>query len=214
MPLDLTPDRGLLFRIVHIDNLPWLLANGLPCAQGPKAPNFIAIGSPNLIEKRTTRIVPVPPGGTLADYIPFYFTPRSPMLLNIRTGYGDVTQRSNDEIVVLVTAIPTLVERGVPFLFTDRHAFVRLAQFSANVGDLPTFIDWAILCNSDFRKAEHYPDKMERYMAEALVHRHLPVGALRGIVCNSAATQRRVETLVQSVGLALRIASKPNWYFQ
>lgn len=50
MPLDLTPVRGLLFRITHAANLKWLLANRLHCANGAAAdPNFVAIGNPDLI---------------------------------------------------------------------------------------------------------------------------------------------------------------------
>lgn len=87
MPLNLTPERGLLFRITHIANLPWLLANGLLCASSTAHdPNFVTIGNPDLIERRRQRRVPIAPNGTLADYVPFYFTPKSPMLLNIKTG--------------------------------------------------------------------------------------------------------------------------------
>jgi hypothetical protein len=213
MPIDLSPERGHLFRITHIDNLPWLLANGLPCATGPQARRFVAIGNPDLIERRVARVVPVPPGGTLADYVPFYFTPKSPMLMNIHTGYRGITQRGNDEIVILVTSIPTLITQGIPFLFTDRHAYMDLARFSADAGELPTMIDWEILRRHDFARSDDYPDKMDRYQAEALVHRHLPVEALRGIACDSATTQRRVETIVQDSGLALRVAVRTGWYF-
>jgi len=213
MPIDLSPERGHLFRISHIDNLPWLLANGLPCATGPRAPNFVAIGNPDLIERRGTRVVRVPPGGTLADYVPFYFTPKSPMLLNIHTGYRGIKKRENAEIVILVTAIPTLITQGIPFLFTDRHAYMDLARFSADLSELPNMIDWEILRRHDFARSDEYPDKMDRYQAEALVHRHLPVAALRGIACDSAATQQRVETMVQHAGLGLRVVVRTGWYF-
>jgi hypothetical protein len=212
MPIDLSPERGLLFRITHIDNLPWLLAHGLSCAAGTRAPRFVAIGNPELIEKRVARAVPLPPGGTLADYVPFYFTPKSPMLMNIHTGYRGIQRRRNSEIVILVSAIPTLVAQGIPFLITDRHAYMGLARFSADPGELPSMIDWDILRRHDFARSDDDPDKIERYQAEALVYRHLPVAALRGIACDSAATQRRVETMVQDAGIALRIVSTPGWY--
>jgi hypothetical protein len=38
----------------------------------------------------------------LADYVPFYFTPFSPMMLNINTGRGAVPRRPNSEICILV----------------------------------------------------------------------------------------------------------------
>ena len=49
MPLELTAARGLLFRITHVANLPWLLRHGLHAARGQVAdPNFVAIGNPRL----------------------------------------------------------------------------------------------------------------------------------------------------------------------
>jgi len=51
-------------------------------------PNYRNIGNPDLIDKRSRRVVPIPPGGTLSDYVPFYFTPFSMMMYNIKTGYG------------------------------------------------------------------------------------------------------------------------------
>ena len=57
-------------------------------------PNFVPIGNADLIDKRHTRQVRCPPGGTLSDYVPFYFTPFTPMLLNIKTGFNGVRQRS------------------------------------------------------------------------------------------------------------------------
>jgi hypothetical protein len=75
-----------------------------------------------LIGKRARRRVPIPPGGTLADYIPFYFTPRSPMLLNIKTGYNGIVRRPNQEIAILVSSCQAMNHNGVSMLFTDRHA--------------------------------------------------------------------------------------------
>ena len=68
----LSPDKALIFRITHIANVPWILANGLHCrSSAVQDPNFVEIGNPDLIDKRKHRIVPVPPGGALSDYVPF-----------------------------------------------------------------------------------------------------------------------------------------------
>src|SRR5689334_1458537 len=124
----LRPDKAYIFRITHRDNLPWIVGNGLHCASSHvRDPAFVPIGNAELIGKRSTKAVPVAPGGTLSDYVPFYFTPRSPMLLNIKTGYNGIRQRRNDEIVILVTALPHLRKINVPFLFSDRHAYLAAA---------------------------------------------------------------------------------------
>ncbi|MGO4612234.1 DarT ssDNA thymidine ADP-ribosyltransferase family protein, partial [Variovorax sp. 2RAF20] len=68
----------MIWRIVHRDNIPWILTNGLHCVNSKiRDPNYVNIGNVDLIDKRRHRIVPVEPGGTLTDYIPFYFTPFS-----------------------------------------------------------------------------------------------------------------------------------------
>lgn len=73
-PLD--AKNALIFRITHILNMPWILANGLHCSNSStQDPNFVTIGHPDLISKRKKKIVPIPPGKTLANYVPFYFTP-------------------------------------------------------------------------------------------------------------------------------------------
>lgn len=91
----LNPERVLIFRIVHIDNVPWILDNGMHCRTSEiQAPDYRVIGNKDLILIRGSRAVPIQPGGTLADYVPFYFTPFSPMLYNINTGFGGVEERA------------------------------------------------------------------------------------------------------------------------
>jgi hypothetical protein len=81
MYTELSSQRALIFRITHRDNLPWILLNGLHCANADnRDPNFVTIGNTDLIDKRRHRVIPPPTGGLLSDYIPFYFTPFSPMM--------------------------------------------------------------------------------------------------------------------------------------
>ena len=61
--------------------------------------------NPELIDKRSRRVVEVGPGGTLSDYVPFYFTPFSIMMYNIKTGFGGVPRVANEEIVILVSSL-------------------------------------------------------------------------------------------------------------
>src|SRR5438128_2463153 len=84
----LTPDKGHIFRILHRRNLTSLLDHGCVCRNDAKPGTYVEIGNQELIARRKDRDVPCAPGGTLGDYVPFYFTPYSPMLYNIKTGYG------------------------------------------------------------------------------------------------------------------------------
>src|SRR5437867_690498 len=105
----LTPENGLIFRITHIRNVPWILDHGLHCANSDvQDPEFVSIGNPDLIVKRAAREVPVPPNGTLGDYIPFYFTPLSPMLYNIKTGWQGMKVTPMPDIVILVASVHSI----------------------------------------------------------------------------------------------------------
>jgi len=154
--------------------------------------------------------VPCEPFGTLSDYVPFYFTPFSPMLLNIKTGFNGVRQCPREEIVVLVSSLPTLHAKGIPFLFTDRHANLATAQFTSDMALLDR-IDWAILRRRDFTRDPEDPGKFERYQAEALVHEHLPVDALTGIICANDSVTATVKEAASSCGHPLQIITRAGW---
>lgn len=214
MSTDLNPKKALIFRITHRDNIPWIFANGLHCRNsGVVDPNFVTIGNPELIDKRRYRGVPIPPGGTLSDYVPFYFTPFSPMMYNIKTGHGGIPPRKNDEIVIIVASLSKLQAEEVQFVYTDRHAYLQAAEFSSSVTDLDR-IDWTILRNRDFRRDPDDLAKVERYQAEALPYRHVPVNSLLGIACYDSKTTGDIETLATGQGLPLKIVAQPTWYFR
>ncbi len=179
----LNPEKALIWRIVHRDNLSWILDNGLHCGNSVnKAPNWVNIGNPELIEKRASHPVPIAPGGFLNDYVPFYFTPFSVMMRNIRSGRGGCQPRLNSEILILVSSLHHVASQGLPFLFTDSHAYYRWANYYTDLSDLSK-IDWPLLQARDFKRDPDDPAKFERYQAEALIYQCCPVSGLVGIVC-------------------------------
>lgn len=213
MAITLNSDKALIFRITHIANVPWILRNGLHCKNAEITdPNFVSIGNPELISKRETRGVPVPPGGSLSDYIPFYFTPFSMMMYNIVTGYGGIRQFPNRDIVILVSSLRAFQEAGVQAVFTDRHAYLRAAQFFNSLDSLGE-IDWEILQQKDFRRDPDDPEKTDRYQAESLIHRHLPVERLTGIVCHGENEKRTLNRRREELAVQLKIVAQPSWYF-
>lgn len=209
----LNPDKALIWRIVHRDNLPWILDHGLHCGNGAAfAPNWVSIGNSELIDKRATHPVPLPPGGFLNDYVPFYFTPFSVMMKNIHSGRSGVKQRPNEEIVILVSSLHRVHQLGLPYLFTDSHAYYRWANFYRDLADLDK-IDWPLLQQRNFKRNPDDPAQFERYQAEGLIHQHLPINALLGIVCYTEQLKSDIEQQVQARGLKLQIHAKRGWYF-
>ena len=209
-PLDAR--NALIFRITHIDNVPWILDNGLHCRNSStQDPNFVTIGNPDVIDKRARKSVPISPCGTLADYVPFYFTPYSVMAYNIHTGLN-ISQIPNADIVILCASLRNLIAHAIPLVFTDRHAYSATAEFYGAVADLHK-IDWSILQHRDFKRDYRDPAKVERYQAEALIHEHLSIDLLAGIVCYDDGNERILEAQTRKAKVNLNILTRPSWYF-
>lgn len=214
MSKNLNPDKALIFRIVHVDNVEWILdAGGIDCRNSSHPnPDYVEIGNPDLIAKRLNTPVLIGNLGMLSDYVPFYFTPFSMMMYNIHTGYGGVKKRKNEEIVILVSSIFQLEKLGVTYAYTDKHAYMADAQFFDSPDHLNQ-IDWKILQERDFQRSDEDPGKCDRYQAEALVYRRVPLEALIGIGCHSEPIQKKLELWMQNRNLEIQVKVVPTWYF-
>ncbi len=130
------------------------------------------------------------------------------MLYNIKTGLG-VPKQPMAEIIILVSSIPNLIRLNIPFVFTDRHAYLRAAQFSDNLQDLDWII-WETLRARDFRRDDS--DKFEKYQAEALVYRHVPTDALLGIACYDDSVRDAVQLAAEQNGVTVPVKTRAGWY--
>lgn len=84
------PDPTPIYHITPINNLTGILAaGGLNCNSTLRRDRtaYTNIAHDHIQDRRSHTFVPLAPGGTLHDYVPFYFAPRSPMLYSIATGY-------------------------------------------------------------------------------------------------------------------------------
>ena len=134
------------------------------------------------------------------------------MLYNIRTGWNNVTQRRSQDLVFLVTTLRSLETHDVPFVFTDRHAFLQLARFSSSLADLGS-LGWKYWQQQDFRRDPDDPEKFERYEAEALIHRHLSVERIDGIACSTEPEQARIAAMIRNGEHELEVVCRTHWFF-
>ena len=208
----LNPEKARIFRITHRENLPWILDNGLHAPNGLSFdPNHRSIGSVDLIQKRTTHLVNVGPGGTLNDYILFYFTPFSMMMYNIHTGCN-VARVSKNDILILVSSLRKVYELGIPFVFTDQHALRKTASYFTKFEDLER-IDWPLLNQRDFKYDPDDLAKTDRYQAEALIWRHLPLKAILGIATCNDEVDAWLKAQMAKRGANVKTKVQRSWYF-
>lgn len=87
------------------------------------------MGNKDVKALRATRRVPVEPGGDVADYVPFYFAPRSPMMYVIHCGGVPSYRDGTDRIVYLGSTLERLQELDLDVVLSDRNAALRVADF-------------------------------------------------------------------------------------
>lgn len=114
---------------------------------------------------------------------------------------------------MLVSLLTTLQKHGIKFVFTDRHALLISAKHFDAIADLEKVIDWKILRNKDFKRDNEDPGKIERYQAEALIYRSMPLDAVSGIVCASTETKEKIISMVEKRNFNAKVIEKAEWFF-
>lgn len=147
----------------------------------------------------------------LNDYVPFYFTPFSPMMANISSGRNGVVRRPSEEIVILVSSLHRIHRLGLSYVFTDSHAYYNWANFYTDLVDLDK-VDWGLIQMRDFKRDPNDPAKFERYQSEALVYKHCPVEALMGIVCYTESVKSLIEQWLVQHNISLPVHARSGWY--
>lgn len=208
------PNPVRIYRIVHIQNVEYLLTNGMFTRSHARAdPAYINIGDTELIIKRNDYPVKIdPPNGVLGDYVPFYFGPLSPMLLKIRDGHGGITRRPQGDIVYIVCQLDGVLEHCEHWCFTNGHAKTAITDFYNDINQLAE-VDWDMVRQRYWNHTEDDFDRMRRKQAEFLVKNHVPTDCITNIVTYNAASKAIVENIVNNLELDITVNINPNSNF-
>ncbi|MBE9603134.1 DUF4433 domain-containing protein [Pedobacter sp. MC2016-24] len=210
------PNIVKIYRIVHIDNIEYLLTHGLFNREHEKAdPNYINIGDSDLIRNRHDYPVGInPPGGSLGEFIPFYFGRLSPMLLKIKTGGSGVNRLPQEKIVYIVCKVDDIVNQCEEWCFTDGHAKKKISAFYNKLDDLDE-VYWDKVDLRYWNNTEEDFDKMRHKQAEFLVRFHVPVNCILGLVTHNKSVALQIEQIVESLGLEIPVRVNPsgNYYY-
>jgi hypothetical protein len=87
-----------------------------------------------------------------------------------------------------------------------------MASYFTDLNDLDK-VDWDLLNRKDFKHDPDDPGKKERYQAEALVWKHLPVEALIGICSYTSGVDEGIQTELAKCNLKMQTTVQRNWYF-
>jgi ssDNA thymidine ADP-ribosyltransferase, DarT len=210
-----------IYHITHLDNLPRILTEGgLVCDTESERRELCAqsIAHATLKERRARTSVEkndgssIAAGGVLADYVPFYFTNRSPMLYAIHRGAVVGYNGGQSSVIYLVSSVETVAATKMPWCFTDGHAVEEVSEFYDRVADLNQ-IDSNLMQNWSWQNTLSDPDRKRRKQAEFLVHQQFPWRHVTQISVINQATATQVKALIQANEHQPRVTVEPKWYY-
>jgi hypothetical protein len=205
-----------IFRLLHIDSLTTILHRGAMHAPNRVPPDglpFRGIHRVDVQSNRRPTVVPCGPGGSIGDYVSFYLGPRSPMLLQLKTGQVADYTEGQEPLVYLVSTVEAVVTAGRPFVFTDRHSLASYAKWFDREADLDE-LDWATIYAHYWTNTFEDRDRKNRKQAEFLVHESVPLPLCHEIGCLNPLAQARVQALPHPAGIHIPPAVvRPQWYY-
>lgn len=204
-----------IYHITHINNLSNIIKNGgLYCCSSMRINRigYTNIAYQSIQERRSSTNVPISPYGTLHDYIPFYFAPRSPMLYTISKGNVAGCEGGQQQVLHLVTTIDTLDTAKIPFVFTDGHAIMFYTNFYNQLCDLNN-VDWEIMKSKYWYDTKEDGDRKRRRQAEFLVHNYLNWEYIYYIGVYNQETTEKVDKIVRDFKHKPDIRMHKEWYY-
>lgn len=208
------PDPIWLYHITHVEHLASIARDGLHCDANAHVDGRLAveIGNVSIKTGRRSRQVPVPPSGYVSDYVPFYFTPRTPMLFAIHKGNVSTYVGGQEGIVVLCTTLDEVERHRIQWVASDRNAAMRRASFTSERAVLHSFIDWDVIAAPYW---DDFPEGGALRQAELLVHHRLPWEAVKFIGTRTAEDLKRANVALDTVVTPHRPRAdvRGRWYF-
>ena len=205
-----------LYHITSIRNLPALLQcgelrskNQLQSGQA----DYTSIAYEHIQDRRASKAVPCGPGGTLHDYVPFYFAARSPMLYAIHRGNVEGYEDGQASILHLVTSPEDIANASLDFVFTDGHAVMGYTAFYNDLASLPEAIDWEIMKAEYWNDTDADGDRKRRRQAEFLVYQRVPWSLILGIGVQNQAAKGKVNKILEACGQTADVRVLPHYYY-
>ena len=205
-----------IYHITHIDNLASILRSGGLVSTTRRLSEVIQhtdIAHSHIQDRRSRVRVPCAAGGTLHDYVPFYFAARSPMLFSNYKRNVAGYQGGQTPILHLVTTSEAVQAAKLPCCFTDGHAAINYTEFYEDLSLLETTIDWTLMKAKYWSDTEDDPNRQFRRNAEFLVHDFVPWPLMIGIAVIDEAMKQQVNQVLQGFSCNTPVKVYRDWYY-
>lgn len=232
--------KRYLFRMTYYKNLEAFLANGAEFAKdNPAGEPRYRISFEEIVARRGT-IFRVPSGGSVNEFVPFYFSPSTKMAYSIhkknvplRDPDGqNLGSASMNDVAYMVVDPEVLFRSGRECWFTDQACNSAITPVYENdPGNLSQHIAWSLfdehprmakipelrydgVCQYQHdRDTLDYQQRSKKRMAEFLVKDCLRMKELSAILLKTDVHRAQVEAWIQRAALNIPVIVNPGCYF-
>ncbi|MGR5340149.1 type II toxin-antitoxin system toxin DNA ADP-ribosyl transferase DarT [Vibrio astriarenae] len=196
-------------HITHIDNLNSIIEHSCLWSDAKRIELGLVnqnIGYSHIKQRRLVRPVSVAAGGTIGQYVPFNFCPRSVMLFVIHKGHPDF-QDGQDRVLHLISDTDTIRLTNQHCFFTDIHADLDYAE---------QIDDFERISELDIQRIineKYWQDFKEEKQAEFLAFESVQWATIQQIGVKTQAIADEVYRLLENAPHKPEVVVRPEWYY-
>lgn len=196
-------------HITHIDNLASIVQHECLWSDAKRIELGLVnqnIGYSHIKDRRLVRPVNVAAKGTIGQYVPFNFCPRSVMLFVIHKGHQDF-KGGQDRVLHLISNTDTIRLTNEHCFFTDIHADLDYAE------QIDDFDRLAELDINRIINDKYWTDFKEEKQAEFLAFESVQWESIHQIGVKSQDIADEVNVLLQDAQHKPEVVVRSNWYY-
>ena len=196
-------------HITHIDNLGSILKQTCLWSDAKRIEMGLVnqnIGYSHIKQRRLVRPVKVAAGGTIGQYVPFNFCPRSVMLFVIHKGHPDF-QGGQERVLHLISDTDTIRLSNQHCFFTDIHADLDYAEQIDDFGRITELDIQRIIIE------RYWQEFKEEKQAEFLAFESVQWTTISQIGVKTQKIADEVNALLQGVQHKPEVVVRPDWYY-
>lgn len=208
------PRDWIVWHFTHIDNLPAIVDEQRLLPDSAVTPATHVANDDVKERRRHIAVNPHPayPASMVSDHVPFYIAAKSPMLYVVCNGYGRYKDGAGP-LVHLGIPIGDLIDAGMTWCASDGNAAATFTEFSLDINQLGSFVDFDLLCQRDWYNTPEDPDRKSRRSAEVIVLGAVPLELVRYVCASTEQTMHVAQRLLTSVGGMREYIVKPEMYY-
>ncbi|KMO32528.1 type II toxin-antitoxin system toxin DNA ADP-ribosyl transferase DarT [Methylobacterium aquaticum] len=212
------PPRPAIDHITHVDNLPSIIREGQIYADAQIGERGLApstIGMEKLKANRRRFPVKCHPQTRVAEYVPFYFCPRSIMLFTLaKRNHAEIGYQGGEASIVHLVADLRRVVRSAEkheriWAISLSNAASAYAEFRASLDALEE-VRWDCVAATEWGGRR---DVKDAKAAEFLIHGSFPWAGIHAIGVQNLKVRQRVLAFLEESAHRPSVSIEPHWYY-